>query len=60
MRLKTLVASVVFGGVVLAGCSDDIPMPDATEIYTREFNKEFGATEPNNPYNVASQTNVTV
>lgn len=61
MKIKALFASaVVIGGAVLAGCTDDIPQVDATERYAREFAKTFGMPEANNPYNVASRSEVTV
>lgn len=61
MKIKALFAfAVVIGGAVLAGCTDDIPQVDATERYAREFAKTFGMPEANNPYNVASRSEVTV
>ena len=62
MNLKTLCVPLFTGLVILTGCkSDDIPGPDANELYNREFIKRFGLNAlDQNYWNHARQTSVTV
>lgn len=61
MRLKTLMLTALAAGTLLTACqADDIPGPDAKELYTRDFIKKFGAFDPNHDWNMATQAGVTV
>lgn len=61
MRLKTLMLTALAAGTLLTACqADDIPGPDAKELYTRDFIKKFGAFDPDHDWNMATQAGVTV
>ena len=61
MRLKTLMLTALAAGTLLTACqADDIPGPDAKELYTRDFIKKFGAFDPNHDWNMATQAGITV
>ncbi len=61
MRFSTIIAgSLLTTGVALSACqSENIEIPKS-ELYTREFIKEFGIADPNHDWNNASQGTVTV
>lgn len=60
MKKNTLMA--VFGAVLVAcaSCSDEVPPIPASELYTREFVKAFGAMSPSQDWNAASRGTVSV
>ena len=61
MQLKVPFALVLAGmGLAVASCStDEITVPKS-ELYTREFIKQFGVFDPNHEWNHAQRVNVTV
>ncbi len=61
MRFSTIIAgSLLTTGIALSACqSENIEIPKS-ELYTREFIKEFGIADPNHDWNNASQGTVTV
>ncbi|MDE5650017.1 MAG: hypothetical protein K2I35_03230, partial [Duncaniella sp.] len=61
MQLKMPFALVLAGfGFVVASCTtDEITIPKS-ELYTREFIKQFGVFDPNHDWNHAQRANVTV
>lgn len=61
MQLKMPFALVLAGfGLVVASCTtDEITIPKS-ELYTREFIKQFGVFDPNHDWNHAQRANVTV
>lgn len=61
MRLKTQLLPVLAAGLLFAACqADDIPGPDAKELYNRDFIKNFGVFDANHDWNMATQAGVTV
>lgn len=61
MNIKQwLTPALLLCGAVFTSCVDDIPGPDAKELYTRDFVKSFGAFDPKQDWNIANQTVVHV
>ena len=57
---KIIAGSLLTLGAVTSACqSDNIEIPKS-ELYTREFIKEFGVVDPNHDWNNAAQGSVTV
>lgn len=61
MQFNKIIAGtfLTLGAVVSACQSDNIEIPKS-ELYTREFIKEFGVVDPNHDWNNAAQGSVTV
>lgn len=61
MQLKVPFALVLAGmGLAVASCTtDEITVPKS-ELYTREFIKQFGVFDPNHDWNHSQRVNVTV
>lgn len=62
MNLKSIWIPAIATVALLTGCSsDDIPGPDAKELYTREFVKKFGPHSlQSDSWNLIRQASVTV
>lgn len=62
MNIKKNTLMAVFGAVLVAcaSCSDEVPPIPASELYTREFVKAFGAMSPSQDWNAASRGTVSV
>lgn len=62
MNLKSIWIPAIASMAILTGCTvDDIPGPDAKELYTREFVKKFGPHSlQSDCWNLVRQASVTV
>lgn len=62
MNLKSIWIPAIASMAILTGCTvDDIPGPDAKELYTREFVKKFGPhSMQSDCWNLVRQASVTV
>lgn len=61
LRLLALSLLTLAAAGLLQSCKEDkLSSPDANEIYTRDFIKQFGVPDPSHTYNMAVQGSVTV
>ncbi|MCH5325784.1 MAG: DUF4842 domain-containing protein [Duncaniella sp.] len=61
MNIKQwLTPALLLCGAVFTSCVDDIPGPDAKELYARQFIRDFGIAAPDHDFSMAKQSGVTV
>lgn len=62
MQIKHSITIMIMAlGTMLISCQQDrMTEPDAIELYTRNFIKQFGVADPNHDWNMATKGNVSV